>query len=73
MSRGPADGQEGGEGVFGELVEGGGWENPEMPTCRRVVMVKAVLNPQQSQKVHQASYQGSEAAQAQQPKGRELV
>lgn len=46
MSRGPAEGQEG-----GDLVEGGREENPEMPTCRRIVMVKAVLNPQQSQKV----------------------
>lgn len=55
MSRGPVKGQEGEEGVFGELegvVEGGSGENPEMPTCRRIVMVKAVLNPQQSQKVH---------------------
>lgn len=51
MSRGPAEGQEGKEGVLGELVEGGRGENPEMPTCRRAVMVKAVLNPQQSQKV----------------------
>lgn len=73
MSRGPAKGQEGGEGVLGELVEGGRGENPEMPTCSRVVMVKAVLNPQQSQKVHWASYQWLEAAQAQQPKGQELV
>lgn len=47
MCRGPAEGQEG-----GGLVEGGRGDNPEMPTCRRVVMVKAVLNPQQSQKVH---------------------